>query len=126
MGTIEVAGVRYKANITVGSLKLPESRLVADLLLQRVDAEGWKDAIVTKRETLISRNGDLYSFLTNEERDINKEIKQVDLSGGDEAKLLGTILFEDVLKGQRKTGNVVYQPLPSNLGRSSDVAAGAV
>lgn len=53
-------------------------------------------------ETLISRSGDLYSFLTNEERDINKEIKQVDLSSGEESKLLGGILFEDVLKGRRK------------------------
>lgn len=53
-------------------------------------------------ETLISRSGDLYFFLTNEERDINKEIKQVDLSSGDEAKLQGEILFEDVLKGLRK------------------------
>jgi len=40
--------------------------------------------------------------LTNEERDINKEIKLVDLSSGDEAKLQGEIIFEDVLKGQRK------------------------
>src|SRR5262249_26137601 len=43
-----------------------------------------------------------YFFLTNEERDINKEIKQVDLTGGEEAKLLGEIVFDDVLKGQRK------------------------
>ena len=28
-----------------------------------------------EKETLISRSGDIYSFLTNEERDINKEIK---------------------------------------------------
>jgi len=55
-----------------------------------------------EKETLISRSGDNYFFLTNEERDINKEIKQVDLSSGDEAKLLGEIIFEDVLKGQRK------------------------
>ncbi len=55
-----------------------------------------------EKETLISRSGDLYSFLTNEERDINKEIKQVDLSSGEEAKLQGEIIFEDVLKGQRK------------------------
>lgn len=54
------------------------------------------------KETLISRSGDLYSFLTNEERDINKEITQVDLSSGEEAKLQGEIIFEDVLKGQRK------------------------
>jgi hypothetical protein len=45
---IEVDEVRYKADITAGALKLPESRLIADLLLRQVDAEGWKDAIVTK------------------------------------------------------------------------------
>jgi hypothetical protein len=55
-----------------------------------------------EKETLISRSGDNYSFLTNEERDVNKEIKQVDLSSGEEAKLQGGIIFEDVLKGQRK------------------------
>jgi hypothetical protein len=47
MGMIEVAEMRYKADITAGALKLPESRLIADLLLRHVDAEGWKDAIVT-------------------------------------------------------------------------------
>lgn len=55
-----------------------------------------------EKETLISRNGDLYSFLTNEERDINKAIKQVDLTSGEEAKLQGEIIYEDVLKEQRK------------------------
>jgi len=55
-----------------------------------------------EKETLISRSGDNYFFLTNEERDINKEIKQVDLSSSEEAKLQGEIIFEDVLKGQRK------------------------
>ena len=44
----DVAEMRYKADITAGALKLPESRLVADLLLRKADAEGWKDAIVTK------------------------------------------------------------------------------
>ena len=48
MGTTEAGEKRYKADITAGALKLPESRLVADLLLRKVDAEGWKDAIVTK------------------------------------------------------------------------------
>ena len=55
-----------------------------------------------EKETLISRNGENYFFLTNEERDINKEIKTVELSGGEEAKLLGQIIFDDVLKEQRK------------------------
>ncbi len=51
----ELEGVRYKADITAGALKLPESRLIADLLLRQVDAEGWKDAIVTKN-VLQARN----------------------------------------------------------------------
>jgi hypothetical protein len=40
--------MRYRADITAGALKLPESRLIADLLLRQVDAEGWKDAIVNR------------------------------------------------------------------------------
>jgi hypothetical protein len=79
------------------------------LCLDRIDADrlalkGSIEASLARleKETLISRNGEDYFFLTNEERDINKEIKQVDLTGGEEAKLLGEIVFEDVLKGQRK------------------------
>jgi hypothetical protein len=55
-----------------------------------------------ERETLISRSGDNYFFLTNEERDISREIKNVGLDSGEEAKLLGELIFEEVLKGQRK------------------------
>jgi Putative inner membrane protein (DUF1819) len=44
----QAPGMRYKADITAGALKLPESRLIADLLLRQVDAEGWRDAILTK------------------------------------------------------------------------------
>ncbi len=40
--------MQYSANITAGALKLPESRLIADLLLREADAESWRDAIVTK------------------------------------------------------------------------------
>ena len=55
-----------------------------------------------EKETLISRNGDIYFFLTNEERDINQEIKNVILNSGEESRLLGEILYDDVLKGVRK------------------------
>jgi hypothetical protein len=53
-------------------------------------------------QTLISRSGEVYFFLTNEERDINREIKNVELSSGAEAKLLGELIFDEVLRGQRK------------------------
>jgi len=55
-----------------------------------------------EKETLINRSGDNYFFLTNEERDISREIKNVDLNSGDEAKLLGELIFQDLLKDQRK------------------------
>ena len=55
-----------------------------------------------ERETLVSRSGDSYFFLTSEERDISREIKNVELSSAEEARLLGDLVFDDVLKGQRK------------------------
>ena len=38
--------MRYKADLTAGSLKVPESRIIADLLLKQVDRQGWQRAIV--------------------------------------------------------------------------------
>ncbi|MFP4088046.1 MAG: BREX system P-loop protein BrxC [Desulfobacteraceae bacterium] len=55
-----------------------------------------------EKQTLISRSGDTYFFLTNEERDVSREIKSVDLSSPEEAALLGELVFDDVLRGQRK------------------------
>ncbi len=37
--------MRYQADITAGSLKVPESRVIADLLLRGVDGAGWRTAI---------------------------------------------------------------------------------
>jgi hypothetical protein len=45
------ASPRYSADLTAGSLKVTESRLIADLLLNNVDAEGWADAVI-KRNVL--------------------------------------------------------------------------
>ena len=36
---------KYKADIAGGSLKLPESRIVASLLIDKVSAEAWRRAI---------------------------------------------------------------------------------
>ena len=53
-------------------------------------------------QTLISRNGDEYAFLTNEERDLSREIKGQELDPGAEAKFLGELIFDHVLREQRK------------------------
>ncbi|MEP7217383.1 MAG: BREX system P-loop protein BrxC, partial [Bacteroidota bacterium] len=55
-----------------------------------------------EKETLISRNGDNYFFLTDEERDIGRQIKNVELNSQEDAKALGGLLFEDVLGDKSK------------------------
>ena len=72
----------------------------ADRLALRKNIEACLQRL--ERETLVNRSGDTYFFLTSEERDINREIKNVELSSAEEAKLLGELVFDDVLKGQRK------------------------
>lgn len=49
-------------------------------------------------ETYIQRNGMEYSYMTNEEKDIEKEIKLVDISHDEIRKILGDMVFSDILK----------------------------
>jgi hypothetical protein len=37
--------MRYRADITAGALKVPESRIIADLLLRHLDGTAWNDAL---------------------------------------------------------------------------------
>ncbi|MGI9283092.1 MAG: BREX system P-loop protein BrxC [Endozoicomonas sp.] len=53
-------------------------------------------------ETLINRSGENYTFLTNEEQDVNREIKDVDLGPGEDTGKLSEILFSEVLEDVRK------------------------
>lgn len=66
-----------------------------------------------EKETLISCNGELYFFLTNEERDVSREIKNVEISGSEETKLLSELIFEDVLRDDNKYR---YQPNKTDYG----------
>lgn len=75
-------------------------RIDADRLALRRQIEASLQRL--EKETLVGRNGDDFFFLTNEERDISREIKDVDLNSAEEAKFLGELIFEDVLKGIRK------------------------
>ncbi len=54
-GACAAVSGRYRADITAGSLKITETRVIADLLLRRVDEAGWKQATV-KVTLLKARN----------------------------------------------------------------------
>ncbi len=49
-------------------------------------------------QTYIQRNGDTYEFLTDEEKDIENEIKSVGLEAGETSRLLSDLLFGDVIR----------------------------
>lgn len=54
-----------------------------------------------KSQTLIQKNGNLYEFLTNEEQDINKEIKNMDITTADILNNELNIIFGDIITESR-------------------------
>lgn len=87
----------------------PNMENLVTLCIDKVDA----DKIVLKqnieaalerleKQNLINRSGDLYFFLTNEEREVSREIKNVEILSSDELVLLGNIIFEDILNNKTK------------------------
>ena len=62
-----------------------------------------------ERNTLIQRNGDVYEFLTNEEKDVEAEIKSLDIDPAELGKELEALAFDSVLKHRKirhlTTGN---------------------
>ncbi|MGB1249103.1 MAG: BREX system P-loop protein BrxC [Candidatus Promineifilaceae bacterium] len=54
-----------------------------------------------ERETYIERNGDLFAFLTDEEKDVEEEIKAIDVDDAAIADTLGKLLFDHVIKSNK-------------------------
>lgn len=55
-----------------------------------------------EQQRLVSRNGDLWFFLTNEERDVAREIGHVDVSAAEKSRLLAELIFDEIFGGQTK------------------------
>jgi hypothetical protein len=55
-----------------------------------------------EQQRLVSRNGDLWFFLTNEERDVAREIGHVEVSAAEKSRLLAELIFEEILGTQAK------------------------
>ncbi len=96
--------IRYNADIIK-----PNVDNLATLCVDQIDA----DKLALKRkiqesltrleqQRLVSRNGDLWFFLTNEERDVAREIGHVDVSSVEKSRLLGELLYEEILGGVTK------------------------
>lgn len=48
------------------------------------------------KQTLVQKNGDEYIFLTNDEQDVNKEIKNISIDSGEITLKVGEIIFDDI------------------------------
>ncbi len=55
-----------------------------------------------EKETLIARSGENFYFLTNEEQDVSREIKNVELGFGDESRVLNKVIYEDIFRDEKK------------------------
>ena len=64
-----------------------------------------------EQQTYIQRNGELYEYLTDEEKDIEQEIKSTEVDNSDLSSELERLVFESIIK-QRK---IRYDSKDSNL-----------
>ena len=76
---------------------------IATLLVDNIDASQKElkekvDHSLKKliRETLVQKNGDEYLFLTNDEQDVNKEIKNIVVDPGQITQKLSELIFDDI------------------------------
>ncbi|MCZ4262600.1 BREX system P-loop protein BrxC [Limimaricola sp. G21655-S1] len=86
----------------------PSVRNISILLLSHFDSDQTKqrrqieDALATlERNTLIQRNGEVYEFLTNEEKDVEAEIKNLQIDSSELSTELTTLAFDTILRHRR-------------------------
>ena len=73
----------------------------------RSHEQGIKDALINlERQSYLQRNGEVYEFLTDKEKDVDQEIKRVEVGDSQVLKQLHGIVFDDVL---RSTGKVRFE-----------------
>ncbi|SMX49929.1 BREX system P-loop protein BrxC [Maliponia aquimaris] len=83
----------------------PSVRNISILLLSEFEADQTEqkrkieEALgYLERNTLIQRNGEVYEFLTDEEKDVEAEIKALDIDPSELSKELETLAFDTILK----------------------------
>ncbi len=55
-----------------------------------------------EKESLITRNGDEFLFLTNEERDITRKIKATNIESSEENEALSNLIYKDILNDRNR------------------------
>jgi energy-coupling factor transporter ATP-binding protein EcfA2 len=86
----------------------PSVRNISILLLSEFEADqvGQRRKIeealsLLERNTYIQRNGEVYEFLTNEEKDVEAEIKALDVDPTEITKELETLAFDTIIRHRK-------------------------
>ncbi|MBX3547065.1 BREX system P-loop protein BrxC, partial [Chelatococcus sp.] len=86
----------------------PTARNISILMLDRFDIDLTKhkrnveEALsLLEQNTYIQRNGDLFEFLTDEEKDVEQEIKAIEVDTAEIAKELEILIFDGVIKSRK-------------------------
>ena len=86
----------------------PTARNIGVLLLSEFDTDQVKqrrkieEALsFLERNTLIQRNGEVYEFLTNEEKDVEAEIKVLDVDTSELSGEMETLFFDTILRHRK-------------------------
>lgn len=81
---------------------------IATLMVTSIDADklALKEKIMASlrkliRETLIQQNGEIFEFLTDDEQDVNREIKATKVEEDLVKKELADLIFDDLYEGNR-------------------------
>ena len=98
----------FKATLRNLSVLMLE-RFGEDLPAQRKKLEAALNLL--EQQTYIQRNADVYEYLTDEEKDIEEEVKNTEVETADILKELETLLFDGVIK-QRKIRHSNGQDYP--------------
>lgn len=87
----------------------PNVENLATLCLDRIDMDklALKHRIQEslnrlEKQRLVNRNGVLWFFLTNEERDVAREIDNLEVSSDEKSRLLSEMVYEEILEGKSK------------------------
>lgn len=65
-----------------------------------------------EQQTYVQRNGEQYEYLTDEEKDVEEEIKNTEVESGDVAAELEKIVFDHVIKNKKIRYDVNSQDYP--------------
>ena len=116
------------------------SRNIAILLIDRGNTDivahenAVKEALaILTAQSYLQLNGDVYEFLTDTEKDIEKEIKSTEIDESQVTKLLSEVIFDDVVKSPkiRFEGNSQDYPFAHKLddhlvGRDAELALNVI